>query len=316
VLVALMFGAYSAAGHFSVLAGGIAFLIVAALWPALWHSSMRFRLANTGWRGLRLRYTGTLRGAYGVMSVPLGLAALFVLVALFAPLAGAPTSGPGEPPSPPNQPPSGWVVFVAALPGLVMMAVMPLFFWLLKRLQHTNYALGQERTRFAAGLGSFYLLALKTLGVALLAIVAAVALVMGLGLVMGVFQRPQASQAFVVVAVVALAYLVVFALAGGFWTARLQNLVWGGTASEHLRFESRLRARALAGLWLKNTLLVLLTLGLYFPFAQVASARLRLQAVTLHSRLHPDELAALPGQTHEAAAGDAAGDLLGFDIGL
>jgi uncharacterized membrane protein YjgN (DUF898 family) len=139
---------------------------------------------------------------------------------------------------------------------------------------------------------------------------------MSAAVAVGAFSDPQATQAFVVFAVVAAAYLFVFALAGGFWTARLQNLVWGGTASAYLRFDSRLRARSLAGLWFKNTLLVLLTLGLYFPFAQVASARLRLEAVTLVSLLHPDDLAAAAGQADEAAAGDAAGDLLGFDIGL
>ncbi len=315
VLVALMFGAYSAAGHFSVLAGGIAFLIVAGLWPALWHSSMRFRLANTGWRGLRLRYTGTLRGAYAVMSVPLGLAMLFVLLALLAPAGVAPLPGPEEP-APAPEGPSGWAVLVAALPGLVMMAALPLFLWLLKRLQHSNYALGAERTRLDAGLGAFYGLAFKTLGVGLLAISAAAALVMGVALALGAFQDRQAGQAFVVFTLVAAAYLMVFTLAGGFWTARLQNLVWGRTASAHLRFASRLRARSLAALWFKNALLVLLTLGLYFPFAQVASARLRLEAVTLFSRLHPDELAAAAGRADEAAAGDAAGDLLGFDIGL
>jgi uncharacterized membrane protein YjgN (DUF898 family) len=105
-------------------------------------------------------------------------------------------------------------------------------------------------------------------------------------------------------------------VAGGYWTARLQNLVWGHTASPRLRFDSSLRARALAGLWFKNTLLVLLTLGLYMPFAQVASARLRLEAMTVISDVDPDELAASAAQADEAAAGDAAGDLLGFDIGL
>ena len=53
LLVMLLFAACGGAGRFSPVAGAVAFCIIAALWPALWHSSLRFRLANTGWRGLR-----------------------------------------------------------------------------------------------------------------------------------------------------------------------------------------------------------------------------------------------------------------------
>ena len=313
VLVALMLAAYTGAGQFSATAGAIAFLIVAALWPALWHSSMRFRLANTGWRGLRFRYTGTRGAAYAVMAVPLGVAMLFVLAALM--MQPEVTAPPG-PDAPPKAEPSGFEVFLAVLPGLVMMALMPLFFWLLKRLQHANYALGPERTRFSAGLGSFYGLAFKTGLLTLLVIVVVVALVVALGALLGLFEDRTAGAVFIGAGAVLVSYLLVFAVAGGYWTARLQNLAWGHTASQRLHFTSRLRARALAGLWFKNTLLVLLTLGLYFPFAQVASARLRLEAMTVVSRVDPDELAASAAQADEAAAGDAAGDLLGFDIGL
>ena len=314
VLVALMLAAYTGAGQFSATAGAIAFLIVAALWPALWHSSMRFRLANTGWRGLRFRYTGTRGGAYAVMAVPLGVAVLFVLVAVLVQPDLGPIANPDNPPPPAE--PSAWQVALAVAPGLVMLALMPLFFWLLKRLQHSNYALGPERTRFSAGLGSFYGLAIKTGLVSLAALLVIVFLLLGLAAALGLLTGGPQAGVVMTVLVAALSYLVLFAVGGGYWTARLQNLAWGHTASAQLRFTSRLRARALAGLWFKNTLLVLVTLGLYFPFAQVASARLRLEAMTVVSRVDPDELAASAAQADEAAAGDAAGDLLGFDIGL
>jgi uncharacterized membrane protein YjgN (DUF898 family) len=64
LLVGLLFMLYSAAGKFSATAGFIAFLIVAALWPALLKSSMQFRMANTSWRGLRFGFKGSLEGAY------------------------------------------------------------------------------------------------------------------------------------------------------------------------------------------------------------------------------------------------------------
>ncbi|MEY3252007.1 MAG: hypothetical protein RL227_980 [Pseudomonadota bacterium] len=312
VLVVLMLAAYTGAGQFSAVAGLIAFVIVAALWPALWHSSMRFRLANTGWRGLRFAYTGRPGQAYAVMAVPLAVVLVFLVWALLLqPDAPNPANG-----APTPHGPSGFELFVTLLPALAMSALAPLFLWLLKRLQHSNYALGPEQSAFSARLGSFYGLAFKTLGVGLLAIAGVLAVVMGAAMLLGVLQQGGAVAHVAIVLAVLLSYLFVFALAGGFWTARLQNLCWGGTASRHLGFVSTLRARSLAGLWFKNTLLVIVTLGLYFPFAQVASARMRLQAMSVVSAIDPDELVARAGNADEAAAGDAAGDLLGFDIGL
>jgi uncharacterized membrane protein YjgN (DUF898 family) len=312
VLVVLMLAAYSGAGHFSATAGLIAFVIVAALWPALWHSSMRFRLANTGWRGLRLRYTGTRGQAYAVMAVPIGVAALFVVLTLLVAPEAPPA--PDAPPAPSE--PAWGDILLGLAPLAVMLAAMPFFLWLLKRQQHRHYALGDEHSAFDVGLGRFYGFWLRNLGVGLLVLLG----FFGLGALflwgLGATGRSPAGAPVLATITLILAYLVFFALVGGHFTARLQNLVWNGTASPHLRFDSRLRARDLAGLWFTNTLFTALTLGLYFPFAQVNSARLRLEAVRVHASIDPDDLVAAAGRADEAAAGDAAGDLLGFDIGL
>ena len=98
--------------------------------------------------------------------------------------------------------------------------------------------------------------------------------------------------------------------------ARLQNLVWNGTRSAHLHFESALRFRPLVALSLRNWLLILVTPGLYFPSAAVATARLRLEAVTLVSQLHPDALFSQVERFSESAVGDAAADIAGIDLGL
>jgi uncharacterized membrane protein YjgN (DUF898 family) len=311
VLVALMLAAYSGAGQFSALAGGIAFLIVAALWPALWHSSLRFRLANTSWRGLRFRYTGTRRQAYQVMAAPILLFVAFALLAWWATPAA-----PAQPPSTPPAPPDALAVVVAFLPLLLMLLGLPALLWLLKRQQHGHYALGAEHTAFSVGLGRFYGFWLRSAGVALLVALGFAALIVGGGLLLGLGGGAAMAAPMLMVVGVMLVYLVAFALIGGHFTARLQNLVWNGTASAQLRFESRLRARDLARLWFGNTLLMIVTLGLYFPFAQVASARLRLSAVSVLSTIDPEQLMATASAVDESAAGDAAGDLFGFDIGL
>ena len=58
------------------------------------------------------------------------------------------------------------------------------------------------------------------------------------------------------------------------------------------------------------------TLGLYWPWAAVATARLRLAAIAV---LSDEPLVRLVGALHAAApdaSGDAAADLAGFDFGL
>jgi uncharacterized membrane protein YjgN (DUF898 family) len=114
----------------------------------------------------------------------------------------------------------------------------------------------------------------------------------------------------------ALAYLLYFAVVMPYAAARMQNLVWNSTRSEALAFRSTLTFRALFLLTLKNWLLTLLTLGLYRPFAAVATARLRLQAVSIGCDDDPLDWVAAAQAGHEDATGELAGDFFGIDMGL
>lgn len=313
LLVALLFAVYGGAGHFSPVAGVVAFCIIAALWPALWHSSLRFRLANTGWRGLRLHFTGTRGGAYRAL-VPGFLVAL-VLVASTAML---PTEAP-QPGEPARELGAGfWLV--AFLP-LLMLLASPALLWLMRRYQQGNLALGAEQTRFEVGMGRFYGLGLRVLGLGMLAaflaglLAALLAFGGGMGS-RGANEPPSLVNLLFTLIPVLIMFVVYQAAIGPYVISRLQNLVWNGTRSTHLHFESALRFRPLGALSLRNWLLILITLGLYFPFAAVATARLRLEAVTLLSQLHPDALFSQVERMSESAAGDAAADIAGIDLGL
>ena len=61
--------------------------------------------------------------------------------------------------------------------------------------------------------------------------------------------------------------------------------------------------------------LLLLTLGLYQPFASIALARLRLDALSISMNGSPDDIVAETGTT-PGVAGDAGADVFGVDIGL
>jgi uncharacterized membrane protein YjgN (DUF898 family) len=310
LLLAALVLLYTVAGKVSPTAGLVAFVIVAMVWPALFRAGQRFRLANTSWRGLRFRFMGSVGGAYRAMLplfVPGGL--LLALTPYLVDATGRAVPGRGA--------------GLALLP-LVAMLLVPLCWWLLKKYQHDGYAFADNQTRLRAGAGAFYLVFLKAVGVTLLVglcggIVAAIVSGGAIWGLVGRGARSNGATAGAIVAIVLvflLVYLAMVAVVRPYMTARLQDVVWNATRSTDLAFVSALRFRPLLWLTVKNWFLVVVTIGLYFPFASIAMARLRLQAVTVHSRFDPAEFASRAHERVDDAAGDAAGDLFGIDIGL
>ena len=307
LLVGLLLVLYSVAGKFSPLAGLAAFCIVAAIWPALLKSSMQFRLANTSWRGLRFRFKGTLGGAYRAM-LPLFVPGLLIVAAL----VGVPD----------QEHPPQWYVAFAGLVTLVSLLVLPWLWFKLKKYQHENYGLGQLRTELRTGTWAFYVVFLKTFGVFVAVLVAILGLLLVLGIGGLASLLPGLRGGGLVAAFVAALLAGVIGLLAlqivprPYFTSRMQNLVWSRTGNRVMRFRSRLRFKPLLALTVKNWLLMLLTLGLYWPFAAVAVTRMRLQAVSVVTRVDPAELLDDAREDEGEAAGDAAGDLFGLDIGL
>lgn len=304
-LVGVLLLLYSVAGEYSPSAKLLAFLILMALGPALLKSSMQFRLANTSWRGLRFAFKGSLKDVYRAV-LPLLLPGLVVVGALTA------VPDPQTPPS--------WYVFTVAAVGLSTLAVFPWLLWNLKRYQHNHYALASVQTTFRATPGSFYKILLQALGLALLALLVAIGIPAALAIYSAKTEGPEgmmgAGLGLVASLLPLLGVLALFVALKPFVVARMQNLVWTQTGNTSLRFLSHLQFKSLLWLTLKNWLLIIVTLGFYWPFAAVALARIRLQAVGVRTHLHPDTLVAQIQSTEGDAAGDAAGDLFGIDIGL
>ena len=311
LLVALLLILYSAAGHFSATAGFAAFVILAAVWPALLKSSLQFRLANTSWRGLRFRFRGTLGGAYGAW-LPFFVPGLVVVGALVA--------------VPDQQQPPAWYGSLTIAVMLGFLAVVPWVWWRLKKYQHDHYAYAGEQTTLRTGVGSFYGVFAETVGIGAAGMVAigivVALLAVGFGVMAGLGGLGRgrggglALAALIGVLMFFLALLAVQLVPRPYFTARMQNLLWSRTASRAVAFESRLRFWPLFGLTLKNWLLIVLTLGLYWPFAAVAMQRMRVEAVTLLLSVDPQRLVERAAANEGEAAGDAAGDLFGMDVGL
>ena len=89
---------------------------------------------------------------------------------------------------------------------------------------------------------------------------------------------------------------------------------WEHRARLRWRFGSTIHATVLLGLVARNVLLVVVTAGLYWPFAAVAIARYRVQSITIESAQPPPEIAAR-SRGDPTAVGDAAFDFFGLDLG-
>jgi uncharacterized membrane protein YjgN (DUF898 family) len=105
-------------------------------------------------------------------------------------------------------------------------------------------------------------------------------------------------------------------------TAMLQNLCWNKTTfvtrtnGERVSdFLCDLSTRKFVVLQLKNVVLTILTLGLYRPYAAVATTRAKLQAIGLSDFRFMDDVVA-NSEKQDSALGDEAVDMLDFDFSL
>lgn len=309
LLLVLLMAAYSGAGHLSPTAALVAFLILCAVWPALWRASLQFRLGNTSWRGLRMRFEGSLAGAY-LACAPSYVPAI-ALVGGVALMGGDPKAMEAAGFTP------AMAIYMTG--ALCLLLLSPWSLALFKRYQHNGYRIAGQHARVKLSVAEVYLLALKTVGMALLPMI----LVLILGAVAALMAQRGGrlggggpASAVLVMLPLLLTYLLLFAIVMPYGATRMQNLAWNGTRSEALGFRSALKFRSLFVLTLKNWLLTALTLGLYRPFAAVATARLRLEAVSIGCDEDPADWVAVAAAGHADATGDIAGDFFGIDMGL
>jgi uncharacterized membrane protein YjgN (DUF898 family) len=297
---------YSVGSNFSGWAAVLAAVAFVALWPALFRAAMRFRLANTSWRGLRFHFAGDMAGAYACMLPPLALALLPVAIA--GAVAGVSDDGRA----------AALPIVASGVMGLGMMLFvvgLPYFLWRVRRYQHDNYAIGGLQTRLKMDLGVLYGIFIKLIGVSLVAVLFAVLVFVVFGFA---GKRAGVGPGFIIVAALVGmgGILVLNILPKSYLQVRLQNLLWSTTGNEVLRFDSRLGFKRYLGLQLRNYVLILLTLGLYWPFAVVNTRRAQLEAVELETRIGLDEITDVAGREEPGAAGDMAADLFGLDIGM
>lgn len=282
--------AYSRSFEWSPAAGLMVVGLLVVLGPGLFGAAQRFRLTNTSWRGLRFGFEASPRAVYAA-GIPVVL--VWTSSTVWTGVHGS----------------SGGLIAISAISSLAWPAVHAL----LKTMQHERTRYGEQRFAFRPAIRSFYGLYARAVGIGFVVILC-VGLVGGmLVAVVSAFSLRNQFLGGIIIGVIIMA--VIYIVAGSYFMARLQRLVWLHTTLGELRFGSTIQATALLGLVTRNLLLVVVTAGLYWPFAAVAIARYRVQSITVESDGPPPEIAR--GDHGSATAvGDAAFDLFGLDLGL
>lgn len=272
----------------SMLAGMLALSLALAVWPLFVFMSLTHRMAHISWAHRRLAFDASCEAVYRAMWRPLVGGAAVAWVCMAAAILRHPGS---------------WVAWGVAVSlwGLAM----PAFVWTWYLFRQRHLRLGPMHLLWKASRAAVAMMFLRitvwamlttifSLGVA--AMVLAGVLVVRGRLAMSL----QAELLF-------MAALAVCAAVQPYAQARLQNLVWNKSGNRYLRFRSKLSIADFVLLQCKHACLLVLTLGLYWPWAVVATRRMRAQSLTVWSRVDADVLKAHWPAHELAAPGKMAG---------
>lgn len=206
----------------------------------------------------------------------------------------------------------GW----GAAAFLTLGLLIPVFLRERYRFIVTRTSYGGQVFDCEPSVGRFFKTAIVAAG---LSLVVATALFALMGVAMGVFGPTGLSPAVAEMigwGVALTVYLFVFALVGGYAQARNLNEVFNRTTIGPHRLVSALRARRLGFIYLTNILGIVLTLGLYTPWAQIRLVRYRLETIELEVSGSLDEFVAAAGSAAPAATGEEVSELFDVDFGL
>jgi uncharacterized membrane protein YjgN (DUF898 family) len=278
VIALLLFLAYNYSLRMRSSLTLVIIVLLAIIMPWLLRNSFRFRLYNTSWRGTRFHFRGSVPSAYRV----------FLL--------------------------NGF------LSVITLYIFLPFAHQRLKAYQHDNTWFGRTRCSFEARPGQFY-------AVYLLLLLAVVAFMLLLGF-SGIFSSFIAiSQAqsrggridpVVLFRTLGILYgaIILFSISiGPAFQALITNLIWNNTRVGANRITCNLSPLRLIWISASNVVLVVITLGLFIPWASVRLAKYQLESVRL---LPVGNLQEFESAEPEAigAVGEETAAVFDFDISL
>jgi uncharacterized membrane protein YjgN (DUF898 family) len=290
VLALALIALYTYSFEFSLTLGLTTTVFLVAVAPLLFASATRFRLRNTRWRGLRFDFVARHSDAYRAMTV---VVAVWVSGTVAAALADAPAI----------------TASFAVATGLLL----PWLHHRVKAFQHRHVAFAGSPSSFTSALGSFYGIYLVT-GLILFLTGIAATFVVGAAVTSFKVSGEFAAGVFGVLTGAAAA-AVAWLAAWPFFATHLQRAVWERTTIGPFSFRTSIAVKDAFLIAAKNIGLLLVTAGLYWPFASIAWARYRIGCMQL---VGPSSLeAATVGGVGPSSAtfGEGAIDFFGIDVG-
>jgi uncharacterized membrane protein YjgN (DUF898 family) len=259
--------------QFAPIVGLVLLLLIFGVMAWMIKRSLQFKLYNSSYRGLRFSFHGSTGGAYRVFL---------------------------------------WLTVVAAILGFLW----PYTHHQIKSYQQNNSRYGQTDFTFSGTVGQFYKVYLIASLMGFAALVLFFALLGGaiMQMLAGGGETPRGPMASVIGIVILIFFFAVYqAIVGPYIQARLQNIVWNNTKLGPHGFISNVSARKLFAITFTNFILIVLTLGLFKPFAVIRLLRYRLSTMAFvpHGSLE----AFLAGQAQQqSATGEETAEMFDVDI--
>jgi uncharacterized membrane protein YjgN (DUF898 family) len=278
VIALVMFVCYNLSVRLQSRLTLVILLIVALVMPWLLRNSFRFRLYNTSWRGTRFHFRGGVAGSYRV----------FLL--------------------------NGFLTLIT------FYVMAPFMHQRLKAYQHDNSYLGRTQFSFHARAGQFYLIYLLLLA----ALVAFVVLlgVAGVGGALSTMVHMQRQGGRIDPGLVLRTMLILYGAfilmavsIGPTFRALITNLIWNNTRLGEHRIECNLSPLILIWISVSNLVLIVLTLGLFMPWAAVRLVRYEIESMRLVPASDLQEFEAAEPESL-GAVGEETATVFDFDISL
>lgn len=272
-----MFGLYTAAGYVSPLFALAAMAAIGCVMPWMLARSLRFRLHNTSYRGLRFSFTGSTREAYRVF--------------LLLPLA---------------------TVFSFGLLGPLWHHRIKRYQYDHASFGSAPFRMAAQTQDFYVAYVFAGMIGAVAAG-AFTALVTGMIAAMGVAESAGDSAGPSETATAVVLVAGFGIYVLGLLTLQTFLTARLRNVVWQATSAGGFTFSSSLKTLPLLWITLTNLVATIATLGLFWPYAQVRVMRYLAQGITMHGVMDFSAIAAT-GAGDEAAVGEEVAGIFDFDI--
>lgn len=303
VLALVVIGVGSALQEMSV---ELALVVTAAffiLFPWVVVRSLRFRARNTRYRNVMFSFTGTTWGAIkAYFWIYVALLPVLAAMVMMYPELMAMQANPELAKSPEATTAMLKLGAGVSLSALLFLVLWPAYQCHLRGFLHRHIRYGNAQGEFNAPVSAFYGAVFRTAGVSLLTLFLIVAIV----LMAQVLDQPL---------LMILIYPTLF-LPQAAYGVSITNVTYAHARIGGNRLAADLRVVPMAWLLFTNFLLLMVTVGLAWPWIKVRLARYRLEHTSLF--LMPGAVDAILAeqQSNPAAFGEEAAEFLDIDISL